>query len=125
MKNKTLNLLLALSLLSTLNYPLSTAHAQGTAFAYQGRLNDGTWLLPPPVGCAAEELLQRLDGLGPLQEHGRIRRYVRKNAVHGAQLLQGDGGSSCGACAPDSQDHRARPTRTAATHLWFSIARIQ
>src|ERR1017187_9187537 len=42
MKNKTLNLLLALSLLSTLNYPLSTAHAQGTAFAYQGRLNDGT-----------------------------------------------------------------------------------
>ena len=34
--------LLLLALLSTLNYPLSTTHAQGTAFIYQGRLNDGT-----------------------------------------------------------------------------------
>src|SRR5689334_6264211 len=32
---------LALTLLSTLNHPLSTAHAQGTAFTYLGRLNDG------------------------------------------------------------------------------------
>jgi hypothetical protein len=31
----------ALLLLSTLNCPLSTLHAQGTAFTYQGRLNDG------------------------------------------------------------------------------------
>ena len=30
-----------LLLLSTLTTPLSTAHAQGTAFTYQGRLNDG------------------------------------------------------------------------------------
>ena len=30
-----------LSLLSTINYPLSTLHALGTAFTYQGRLNDG------------------------------------------------------------------------------------
>ena len=29
------------ALLSTLNCPLSIAHAQGTAFSYQGRLNDG------------------------------------------------------------------------------------
>ena len=33
---------LALLALSTLNYPLATAHAQGTAFTYQGRLNNGT-----------------------------------------------------------------------------------
>jgi hypothetical protein len=32
--------LAALLLLSTLSYPLSTASAQGTAFTYQGRLND-------------------------------------------------------------------------------------
>ena len=30
-----------LAILSTLNYQLSTAHAQGTAFTYQGRLNNG------------------------------------------------------------------------------------
>ena len=30
-----------LLLLSTLNPQLSTVHAQGTAFTYQGRLNDG------------------------------------------------------------------------------------
>jgi hypothetical protein len=29
-------------LLSILSYPLASAHAQGTAFTYQGRLNDGT-----------------------------------------------------------------------------------
>jgi len=34
--------LAALLLLSTLNHPLSTALAQGTAFTYQGRLNSGT-----------------------------------------------------------------------------------
>jgi len=33
--------ILALTLLSTLNPPLSTLLAQGTAFTYQGRLNDG------------------------------------------------------------------------------------
>jgi hypothetical protein len=32
---------LTLLALSTINYPLSTAHAQGTAFTYQGRLNNG------------------------------------------------------------------------------------
>jgi len=32
---------LALAALSTFNLQLSTAHAQGTAFTYQGRLNDG------------------------------------------------------------------------------------
>jgi hypothetical protein len=31
-----------LALLSTINSELSTAHAQGTAFTYQGRLSDGT-----------------------------------------------------------------------------------
>jgi hypothetical protein len=41
MKPKIQNLLLALALLSTLNLQLSTAHAQGSAFTYQGRLNDG------------------------------------------------------------------------------------
>src|SRR5471030_2652841 len=42
MKNQNLSLLaLALLALSTLNSQLSTAHAQGTAFTYQGRLNDG------------------------------------------------------------------------------------
>jgi hypothetical protein len=30
-----------LLLLSTLNYQLSTTFAQGTAFTYQGRLNEG------------------------------------------------------------------------------------
>ena len=40
MKNKLLAIL-ALTLLSSLNFPLSTAHAQGTAFSYQGRLNTG------------------------------------------------------------------------------------
>ena len=30
-----------LLLLSTLNSQLASAHAQGTAFTYQGRLNDG------------------------------------------------------------------------------------
>ncbi|NOS72496.1 MAG: hypothetical protein HOP33_21560 [Verrucomicrobia bacterium] len=40
MKNKLFTFL-ALSLLSTLNHPLSTCYAQGTAFTYQGRLNDG------------------------------------------------------------------------------------
>ena len=40
MKN-TILILASLALLSTLNSQLSTAHAQGTAFTYQGRLNDG------------------------------------------------------------------------------------
>ncbi len=40
MKTKLL-LPLLLLLLSTLNSQLATAHAQGTAFTYQGRLNDG------------------------------------------------------------------------------------
>ena len=34
-------LIAAALLLSTINYQLSTAHAQGTAFTYQGRLNSG------------------------------------------------------------------------------------
>ena len=34
--------LLGLVLLATLNPQLSTVHAQGTAFTYQGRLNDGS-----------------------------------------------------------------------------------
>src|SRR5438067_5969025 len=34
-------LALGLALLSTINHPLSTLFAQGTAFTYQGRLNDG------------------------------------------------------------------------------------
>jgi hypothetical protein len=34
--------LIALALISTLNHPLSTAFAQGTAFTYQGRLNNGS-----------------------------------------------------------------------------------
>src|SRR6516225_2402222 len=38
---------LALLALSTLSSPLSTAFAQGTAFTYQGRLNDGG---PPANG---------------------------------------------------------------------------
>src|SRR5437016_2706027 len=33
--------ILALTLLATLNAPFSTLFAQGTAFTYQGRLNDG------------------------------------------------------------------------------------
>ena len=41
MQKSTRRLLLGLGLLSTLNPQLSTAHAQGTAFTYQGRLNDG------------------------------------------------------------------------------------
>src|ERR1044071_2963498 len=40
MKNK-LFALFALTFLSTINHQLSTAHAQGSAFTYQGRLNDG------------------------------------------------------------------------------------
>jgi formylglycine-generating enzyme required for sulfatase activity len=40
MKNKLIALS-ALICLSTLNHPLSAAHAQGTAFTYQGRLNSG------------------------------------------------------------------------------------
>src|SRR5580765_8138614 len=40
MKNK-LSALLVLTFLSTLNSQLSTLFAQGTAFTYQGRLNDG------------------------------------------------------------------------------------
>ncbi len=42
MKTKLSSLLAASALLSTLIHPLSTAFAQGTAFTYQGRLNDGT-----------------------------------------------------------------------------------
>jgi hypothetical protein len=41
LKTKLKLLALALLALSTLNAPLSTALAQGTAFTYQGRLNDG------------------------------------------------------------------------------------
>src|SRR5712675_2272996 len=41
MKNKLFTVL-ALTILSTLNAQLSTAHAQGTAFTYQGRLTSGT-----------------------------------------------------------------------------------
>src|SRR5215472_2677057 len=44
MKSRASKLLAALvlpALLSTLNSQLSTAYAQGTAFTYQGRLNDG------------------------------------------------------------------------------------
>jgi hypothetical protein len=43
MKTQIQNLVVALVLLAlpTLNLQLSTAHAQGTAFTYQGRLNDG------------------------------------------------------------------------------------
>jgi hypothetical protein len=40
MKPKFQNLLLALALLSTLNLQPSTVFSQGTAFTYQGRLND-------------------------------------------------------------------------------------
>src|SRR6266571_7280330 len=40
MKNKPFATLVTLALLSTLNFQLS-AFAQGTAFTYQGRLNDG------------------------------------------------------------------------------------
>jgi len=40
MKNK-LFAILTLAFLSTLNSPLATAHAQGSAFTYQGRLNSG------------------------------------------------------------------------------------
>ena len=39
---KQIKLAAILLLLSTLNLPLSTLHAQTTAFTYQGRLNDGT-----------------------------------------------------------------------------------
>ena len=39
-KNHTIaGWLILLALLSTINYPLSTVRAQGTAFSYQGRLN--------------------------------------------------------------------------------------
>jgi Chaperone of endosialidase len=41
MRNKLFTSFIALSLLSTLNLQVSTLHAQGTAFTYQGRLNDG------------------------------------------------------------------------------------
>jgi hypothetical protein len=37
--NKHTSTALALLAVSTINYQLSTAHAQGTAFTYQGRLN--------------------------------------------------------------------------------------
>jgi hypothetical protein len=40
MKIKLNCLLIALAILSTVNSQLSTAHAQGTAFTYNGRLND-------------------------------------------------------------------------------------
>ena len=40
MKNRMQNLLVALALLSALNLQPATAFAQGTAFAYQGRLNN-------------------------------------------------------------------------------------
>ena len=42
MKNKIQNLLIASAMLLTFNLQPLTAHAQGTAFSYQGRLNDGT-----------------------------------------------------------------------------------
>ena len=41
MKNQIKPLLIVLTLLSTLNSQFSTAFAQGTAFTYQGRLNNG------------------------------------------------------------------------------------
>jgi hypothetical protein len=41
MKNRIPNLLLALAMLATCNLQPATARAQGTAFTYQGRLNDG------------------------------------------------------------------------------------
>src|SRR5687768_1417813 len=42
MKIQIRTLFAALIILSTLNPQLSTLFAQGTSFAYQGRLNDGT-----------------------------------------------------------------------------------
>jgi len=44
MKNQSrwIHIALALLTLSTINFQLSTLHAQGTAFTYQGRLNNGT-----------------------------------------------------------------------------------
>jgi len=47
MNTKFVSTALALLALSTLSSPLSTAFAQGTAFTYQGRLNDGG---PPANG---------------------------------------------------------------------------
>src|SRR5260370_4860226 len=41
-KKRVSTFLAALALFSALNAQLSTARAQGTAFTYQGRLNDGT-----------------------------------------------------------------------------------
>ena len=41
MKNMLQRLFITLVMLSTLNTQLSTLHAQGTAFTYQGRLNNG------------------------------------------------------------------------------------
>ena len=41
MKTKLFALLCTLALLLTLNFQVSTVFAQGTAFTYQGRLNDG------------------------------------------------------------------------------------
>src|SRR5437762_2316356 len=40
-KNSAIKVILTAMVLSTLNSQLSTAFAQGTAFTYQGRLNDG------------------------------------------------------------------------------------
>ena len=40
-KNTSLLFCVLAALISTANLELSTAHAQGTAFTYQGRLNDG------------------------------------------------------------------------------------
>lgn len=43
MKNRARNLFVALTLCATLNFPLASARAQGTAFTYQGRLqNNGS-----------------------------------------------------------------------------------
>ena len=39
--NRLYRSLASVLLLATLNHPLSTSHAQGTAFTYQGRLNSG------------------------------------------------------------------------------------
>ena len=41
MNNKPSSVALALLMLETINLQLSTAHAQGTAFTYQGRINTG------------------------------------------------------------------------------------
>jgi hypothetical protein len=41
MNTRLARLLIGLALLSTLNSPIPTCLAKGTAFTYQGRLNDG------------------------------------------------------------------------------------